>query len=277
MIGFVAQDMGGANLVLHHAKFTNKDKTIFAFGPAKSLCKLLNLENFLTNNTEFDFDLIIAGANFKNSKKTSDKLLINFMKKNIPIHGYLDGWEFLNERYKNTKIENYLVTDNYAFSIVNELYPGRVKLVQNYYFDQVKLDYGIFKNGTDDSVADSVLYLTQPNITNDSNLLKLMHGQNCICDDLFKIKDLLGPKKIIVRDHVRLDSLKCIGFFRTKSNIVFKHTSATSPLASDLIKCEVVCGPPNPALFLAQQLSLKTFTTKELPKNWKGPNFIFLN
>ena len=277
MIGFVAEDMGGANLVLHHAKHTNSDKTIFAFGPAKNLCKLLNLESFVTNDTECNFDLIIAGANFKNSKKTSEKLLTNFVKKKIPIHGYLDGWEFLNERYKNTNIEKYLVTDYYAFRIVTEFYPGKVRLVQNYYFEQVKSDLRILQDGTEIGVTGSILYLTQPNILNDSNRLKLRHGQDCICNDLFKIKDLLRPKKIIVRDHVRLNSLKCNSFFRTINNINLEYTSATAPLANDLIKCEVVCGPPNPALFLAQQIGLTTFTTKQLPKDWRGPNFIFLN
>jgi hypothetical protein len=279
MIGFIAQDMGGANLVLHHAKNFNFDKKIFAFGPARKLCSQLKLEKFMSNDYELNFnsDSIIAGANFKNSSKKSDKLLRQFESRNLTIHGYLDGWEFLNCRFPNVKIENYFVTDHYAYNIAVKFFPGKVKMLPNYYLNQVKLDLDEIKLGNKFISNDSVLLITQPNIQNQDNYNKFIHGQHCICSDLSKIFHSFLPRSIVVRDHVRLNSLDCINYFSSKFQINLVLTNSMLPLAQDLSNCKIICGAPNQALFFAQQLGFETYITKKVPKEWKGPKFDYLS
>jgi len=277
MIAFVAQDMGGANLVLHHAKFTKENKKIFAFGPAKKLCNLLHLENYLTVNPMDNCDLVIAGANFQNSIKTSDLLLKDFESKGVKINGYLDGWEFYQKRFTNIIVHNYLVTDEYALRLAELYYPSKIKLIENFYLNQVRLDLNKLGLMNLVTVRNYVLYLTQPNILNIRNKFNFLHNQDCICEDLWRIFTAINPDHVIVRDHSRLDSSECIKNFELITNNEIEKSSASVPLAHDLSKCSIVCGPPNQALYIAQQLGYKTLSTKRLPDEWMGPNFMVLN
>jgi hypothetical protein len=275
MIGFIAQDMGGANLVLHHAHFFRGKKLIFAYGPAKELAKTLNLT--LEKPSNFELKEIIAGANSKNSNLESDKTLVHFNKMDIPINGYLDGWQFYDERFLGLDINYFYVTDKFAEAIAIDLFPNKVRMMPNFYFEKVEKDFMKLKNNFQNKSNFDVLYFTQPKISNRDNIFNLEHGQNCICFDLITVKKNLDPSCIIVRDHVNLNSSICLDYFSKLHKLFIVRSNAFKPLAEDLHISKVVCGAPTPALYFASELKFETYVTQDLPRNWQGPNFKILS
>jgi hypothetical protein len=276
VIGFVSEDAGGANLVLHHALKYEFEKKICSIGVSSNICRQLFLNNSDPNDFLLgisSFSLVIAGANYRNSFKQSDYLLSKIQEKNIPIHGYLDGWVFYDQRYPMLTISKYLVVDEYSFDLAEFFFPGRVELVPNYYFEYIKKEYNELKESPGYlNREDSVLFLTQPKFSKTSEIVE-NHGNNCICQELEKIVIFLNPRKILIRDHPRLDSTKCIDYCRDHKEFILIRTRGFDPIAADFLNAKTVIGAPSTALYFSKLLGLDAFTLEKSPINWRGPKF----
>ena len=274
MIAYVAKDSGGANLVLHHALSSPNERSFYLFGIAKRIAFGLNID--YSNEESFSslVSQVVSGANYPGEIGEMEKLLGKFQTHDIPIDGYLDGWEHLHNRFPEIKIRHYLVVDDYSESIARELYPGKVKRVNNYYLDSTltKL-YSLRDRMTED--PNSVLYLSRPNLVNKKRVTK--HGINCICYDLQIIFLRLVPRSILVRDHPLLNSITCINDFSYSAGVKIIRTEGTSPLANDLAPCRVAVGAPTPALGIAKEAGLRVFALKNSASHQASLHFPILN
>lgn len=280
MIAYVAQDAGGANLVLHMALHSKSSYKVFAFGVAADIAKNLGISIDLKKSSVSEVTRVIAGANYRGTVKDSDKFLKVFEEMNLPIDGFLDGWYDLENRFPNIAIRNYLVVDRYSKNIAESIYGTKVRLVKNYYKSHVLSEYKcITKQLSEDasrSRAGSILYFSRP--LKQRGIESICSNPNCICPDLGLIKRHFSPSQILIRDHPRLNSNTCLISFSSQGTCKLTRSSGLWPLAPDLAKCDTAIGQSNPALLIAQAAGLRTYTTSQIPQSKDGsmPRFMKL-
>jgi hypothetical protein len=269
MICYVAQDAGGANLVLHQALNDRADKALYLFGYASEMASELGLDSWTARKFSNSFEKVVAGAN-GHTISNPERLLNKFQTSGIPIDGYLDGWENLGNRFPGIKIRNYLVVDDVSEKIAINLFPGKVLRVENCYLTNTLKSLASIRANLE-GFTDSVLYLSRPKLGNTK--YSPSHGEQCICSDLSLIHLHFRGQRVIVRDHPRLDSRLCISDFSIENSLELSRSKGTKPLEQDLAMSSVVVGAATPALYIAKEAGLKVFAT-ELPK-FPGASSIF--
>ena len=256
MIGFVAKDSGGANLVLHHALSIQTECQFYLFGIAKKIASELKIEQVTRNRSVNELTHIIAGANFPGEIGELEILLSEFQAREIPIDGYLDGWENLGGRFPGINIRNYLVVDNYSEALAKKLYSGNVLRVKNFYLDTTIKEFNLLRSIIPQN-PNGVLYFSRPKLSDPDS--QWTHGKNCICSDLRIIEKILSPANVIVRDHPLLDSIICINEYSARKRLKISQSKGISPLAKDLAHCVFAVGAPTPALDIARAAGLNTY------------------
>jgi hypothetical protein len=269
MISYVAQDAGGANLVLHQALNDRSDKALYLFGYASEIANELGLDNWKKREFSDSFEKVVAGANGY-AISNPERLLHKFQTSGIPIDGYLDGWDNLGNRFPGIKIRNYLVVDDISEKIAIDLFPGKVLRVENCYLINTLKSLASIRANLD-GFTDSVLYLSRPKLNHTKYWPS--HGEQCICSDLSLIHLHFRGQRIIVRDHPRLDSRLCIYDFPKENSVELCWSKGTKPLERDLAMSSIVVGAATPALYIAKEAGLTVFAT-ELPK-FPGASSIF--
>lgn len=266
---FLANDGGGANQIFSLAKtFKDDEITVLAFGPAQDIAKGLGLKFKEDSFPPSQNDQVYLGAS-ASSVMTRVELTTSRWQtnRNFFTFGFLDGWQSFESRWPSLFIDEYFVTDQYALTVAKECFPGsKVNLVPNYYLDQCKF---LFRESLISlknlSRENNVLYLSQPLLNQDPS-------NQCICSELQLLVDL-SPDVVYVRDHPRSNSTYCIRYHKfTRENLKVIALDKNEPIGLHMAYVERVAGPATYALFLANQIGLSTFLTRDYPRDWRGPH-----
>jgi hypothetical protein len=271
VIGVVVQDAGSSNLILHKMRQAQIDFEIYAFGPALQIARELGLSRFLKSKINAKVTRILAGANYRDVHGLPETILLNYERLSVPIDGVLDGWEYFTERFPGIKIRNYIVMDEIAYGIASSLFPGKVKLERNFYYEYEIASFLSLREIDSVSYFRTACYLSQPkpNLT----FPKSHHGRDCICADLEKVvKSPYRPSKVLVRDHVKMNSANCVSTCNSALDVSIELTSRKLPLHVCLASSEFVFGAPSTALYIAQKSGLQAIAVDQ-SASWQGPKF----
>jgi len=280
MNAYVAEDAGGANLTLHAALKDKEFSRVFVFGIAKDIASNLGVKAHSNEMEITGITRVVAGANAQGTAKAADLFLRRFNSMKVPIFGFLDGWDNLENRFPGLRIRKYLVVDEYSKRIAESIYgSSKVELSENHYRNQVLEDHANLVAKLSDAELikkqKTIIYFSRPSEGSGSEAK--CTNSFCICADLSIILKKFPRFSVLVRDHPTLNSRKCILRFSIRHDLQIERTEGVTPLGADLSRCSVAIGQSNPALLIAQDAGLMTFTTSENARYTMGMAPIFTN
>jgi len=145
-IGIVANDAGGANIILAWIKSKRLKFNTYLSGPAEKIFSGYNNKSYKKNSLSElikDSDLIITGSGWQSNLEYNAIKKAKLERKKVIT--FLDGWTNYKERFirKSTIIlpDEVWVQDKYAYKIAKEKLKkiNKIKIVNNPYFKEIIL------------------------------------------------------------------------------------------------------------------------------------------
>ncbi len=166
-IGIVANDAGGANIILAWIKSKRLKFNTYLSGPAEKIFSGYNNKSYKKNSLSElikDSDLIITGSGWQSNLEYNAIKKAKLERKKVIT--FLDGWTNYKERFirKSTIIlpDEVWVQDKYAYKIAKEKLKkiNKIKIVNNPYFKEIILKLKKSKKKKNSLL--NILYVTEP-------------------------------------------------------------------------------------------------------------------
>jgi hypothetical protein len=262
-----AQEVGGFNLL---APFVLRQSTLARFyleNPAnlsRSEIFKVSIEYILQES--IPGDSIYVAASIDNLESQTLPLFQHSHDNGIEFSISLDNWVYFPERLAGLGPSNLIVYDTFAFNYAKKVFGDyhNVSLKQNYYLDQIRSRVEGFHPD-----ENAWLFLdARPNAFTqfDADL----HENGCCCS---QIADLTkNGNTVTFRPHPGYFRKSCLDFL-TKMNPNIFRISQEEQLSEDLCTHSYVLGSPGYALYVAEMVGKKTFTTASTNALWNGPLF----
>ena len=268
LIGIVAHDAGGAELIAHLV-LRDSGKFIFSLqGPAVKIFErvLGEIDNKSLEDLEINADVLLCGTSWGSSLENLAIQL--FLSRNKPIIAFLDHYVNYRERFIHGNFselpDEFWVTDEFARQKVLELSSDiKVEIVGNPYLEYQVASYFSKIQRVPELDAIEVLYLFEP-IT--------MHVIERAKDDLgydeftafgYFLENLSkcapGAVRITLRPHPSEPHDKYVHLTKTKDPIITITTN--SDILDDLTRADVVVGCETMGLVLASALGKTVFSS----------------
>jgi hypothetical protein len=260
------RDFGsGLPLLLWAKQDINQRMPIILSDNLIAYAQILNVP-FITNlPTIADIDLLVVGK----TPKLGDYLefILSVQKRRIEWNIFLDSWVDykVNESLKPNSV---WVTDSWAFELARSIYKyEQICVTENYLLSHVKKKC-LPRNPS------YLLYVASPPNHYSGRSIE-MHGKECICQDINRIRHSVPNNKICIRFHPGYHRSPCeVQFLRENlGNTSDFHFSESIDFTQDLQNAEIVFGPISYLHYLAESIQIPSFSTSKPNPNWNGPQF----
>lgn len=268
IIGIVAHDAGGAELIAHLA-LNNPQNFIFSLqGPAIQVFKrvLGEIENISLEDLVTKADVLLSGTSWGSSFENSAIEL--FRRRNKYVIALLDHYVNYRERFINNNFselpDEIWVTDEFALKKVLE-FSGetKVEVVGNPYLDYQIKSYFSKIEGAPEEHANNVLYLFEPIAKHVRDWTKedLRYDEFTAFSYFLENLGKCAPKatRITLRPHPSESNFKYSSLTQTENPII--TISSNLNILDDLIHADVVVGCETMGLILAAAVGKKVFSS----------------
>ena len=268
---FFISDAGSSNQILHKILNEKIEGEIFGHEPGLTLAESLGIQarNFREFNSETEFDFYVFGSYLFNREQ--DELLEKLFLKGAKIVGVLDHWVNFENRWVNLQPSEIWVTDKFAYSLATQFFPdSKIKLFLNYYLQYVEREYKYLDSR---KISKGIGYLGK---RGKHNIEQSGEGAlifNCSCSfaiDLFK---KIGQELIFFREHPSHSNNECFEYLKDNFPTINIVNASILSLSDFLSRSYEVYGELTYALYISQEIGIKTICLEELPSEWSGPKF----
>lgn len=260
------RDFGsGLPLLLWAKQDLNQRMPIILSDNLIAYAQILNVP-FITNlPTITDIDLLVVGK----SPKLGDysEFILSVQNRKIEWNLLLDSWVDykVNESLKPNSV---WVTDSWAIELATSIYKdAQICITENYLLNYVKKKC-LPRNPS------HLLYVASPPNHYSGRPIEI-HGKDCICKDINRIRQIWPKNKICIRFHPGYPRSPC-EFLVLAENLGNKSDfqfSESIDFTQDLQNAEIVFGPISYLHYLAESIQIPSFSTSSPTSNWHGPQF----
>jgi len=262
----LVRDFGsGLPLLLWAKQDINQRMPIILSENLKAYAQILNVPYISNLPLITDIDLLVVGK----SPKLGNYLqfILEVQKRSIEWNLFLDSW--VDYKINESLKPNFIwVTDHWASELAKNIYKAEQILVtENYLLSHVK-NMRLLRNPS------YVLYVASPPNHYSGRPIEI-HGKDCICHDINRIKNIMSDKKILIRFHPGYSRSRCESLFlkENSGNISDIHFSESIDFIQDLQNAEMLFGPISYLHYLSESIQIPSFSTSIPNSNWKGPHF----
>lgn len=263
-------EAGSANLLLSYFDKIDKQVRVWAEGVACEIAtgfgfEVIKSEDLKIFSPEID-EIFLAGTVGDQFNQISivEEIQREFA---VKIFYVFDNWVNYAERFKNCKIENAVVFDDYARDFVLKTFGRNIDLEikPNEYLrnirEEVEQTVGVSQ--------ETILFLGN-RINDFTTYTPGVHGLECFCTavDLVSVKFPKAP--IVFRPHPGSGLGSCASLLASTCDY-FQISSAS--LAFELSRSRLVIGNPTYALYIASELGIPVASLNPSNEFWGGPIF----
>ena len=268
IIGIVAHDAGGAELIAHLV-LDNSHNFIFSLqGPAIQVFErvLGEIENISLEDLVTKSDVLLSGTSWGSSFENSAIQL--FRRRDKHVIAFLDHYVNYKERFINNNFselpDELWVTDEFALKKVLE-FSGekKVEVVGNPYLDYQIRSYFSKTLAAPEGDTNNVLYLFEPIAKHVSEWAKddLRYDEFTAYSYFLENLDKCAPgaTRITLRPHPSESNLKYVELAQTEHPFI--TITSNLNILDDLIHADVVVGCETMGLILAAAVGKKVFSS----------------
>lgn len=263
-------EAGSANLLLSYFDKIDKHVKVWAEGVAGEIAKgfgfeVIKSEDLTIFSSEID-EIFLSGTVGDQFNQISivEEIQREFA---VKIFYVFDNWVNYAQRFKNCKIENVVVFDDFARDLVLKTFGPNIniEIKPNEYLRNIREEV----EQTGEVRQETILFLGN-RINDFTRYTPGVHGLECFCKavDLVSVKFPKAP--IVFRPHPGSGVGSCATLLAATCDY-FQISSGS--LAHELSRSKLVIGNPTYALYIASELGIPVASLNPSNEFWEGPIF----